>query len=286
MVGILTPWSKRVLPPDGRVGPAYGNPLLKEAAVLYHGHHNLEYLGRAASPRPTLTGVTPITKNVGRGWSFPGGSEGAADINFGTCAATADLGGTGVPATWAFIALSHVLNETALACHTDANIADGWSVGYHNSDLGIALTRSGANLRVAAVSGISSGRWQADTVYSAVYTFTGVLGAGPSAVSIYLNGLQEDSNGDGDSGSTSPASAESLYLGRRRYDTALSHNGQIFLALISRRLWSETDVRAFHDNPWQVFQRSANRVFSFASSPVAPPVGGKDVVAGQYKFID
>jgi hypothetical protein len=196
---------------------------------------------------PVKTGVSKVALGQHRAWSFAGGAEAASDMNFGALATTADLHEQ--PATWAFVASAPDLTQCALACQTDANVAKGWSVGYHrgtsNFGLGVCFIRSTTNLR-KTITELPTGTF----VFSVSYAG----GNAASGVSLYLNGRPATTYETQDGvGTSTPATAESLYLGRRRYDTALSHSGKIALAFIANRIWSDAEHRAFAANPFRVF---------------------------------
>ncbi len=262
MAAILTPWGKRIIAPDGRVRPARGNQLVQGGVFLYHGHHDLEMI---AGLQATRTGATKTTARHGRISSFAGGSEGAADLNFGTYAATASLHDT-QSATWAFLARSHSPSSTALACQTDVNNDRGWQLGYVNSGLGLSFVRSGSNMRTSVTHPA------ADTWFSVVATFR-ATGSAPLAsdVKIYVDGLDGGATGGDSAGTSGPATSESLYIGRRRWDTPLSHDGDVALGFIAQRVWSDAEARAWHDNPWQLFEASSNPVFSFVGQAIGAP---------------
>lgn len=270
MVTILTPWAKRATVPDKRVRLNQNNPLSQGLVLAWSGHHGLDVV---SGIRPTLTGVTPSTAQYGRAWSFAGGAEGVSDINFGTYSATANLHQS--PATWAFLIFNAgAISQTALACHCDANVDRGFSIGWHSDGsgfgLGAVLIRSSTNIRRRLTV------QPADfTQYSLVVTYDG--GSASSGLNLWLNGaLGSMATGTNASGTTGAATSESLYLGRRRFDTTLSNNNTIALALIANRTWTEAEVSSFHQNPWQVFEESRSHV-TFSFSGFLPPQVDIDV---------
>jgi hypothetical protein len=213
---------------------------------------------RANEPIDLTSGVKPTETGLSRGqksWKFAGGAEGASDANFGLHASTNNLHTQ--PATFAFLATSNVLSETALACHTDANSDRGWSVGYHYDDhtgpqvfgLGLVHVAASTNLRV-----ITTTLPPAGSIYSLVIASDSTS----AGTKIWLNGVPATLSASPDAtGGSGVASAESLYLGRRRFDTALSHNGSIYVATISNRVWTAAEALAFHRDPYSLWTNQA-----------------------------
>lgn len=257
MVAILTPWTKRAQPPNGRQRPARGRPLSRDLLILYQGHHDVEC---ASGIVPVRTGVTKTTGLKGRSNTFAGGAEGTSDLNFGVVAGTV-RSHIDQPTTWAFLATSHVIAETALACQTDLNNDRGWQIGYVTSGvvvgIGVTFVGSSGNLR-SNISPVPA----TDTLYTYVCTYDGVS-PDSTHLAMYLNGVSYAPAFDSGPTGTTGTIVDPMYIGRRRFDTALSHNGDIVLAAIAQRAWTDAEVKSFHDNPWQLFEPVRNTPYSF-----------------------
>jgi hypothetical protein len=109
------------------------------------------------------------------------------------------------------------------------------------------------------------------TYYTLVCTSDG---SGTEAgLKVYVNGPEGTYfTGSNGAGTTGVASSESLYLGRRRFDTALSNNGVMTQAVIAGRTWTDAEARAFYENPWQIYEPVRNTLYSFlgVASPGTP----------------
>lgn len=270
MSAIVTPWGKRISAPDGRVGLS-SSPLNRKLVFAWNGHDGIPYV---RAPRPTITNVKQSASNYGRSWAFQGGAEGASDINFGAYAETANLHQS--PATWAFLwTVGSTFGDCALACQTDANNDRGWSIGRHYDGtqfgIGIWCVRATTNVRRVATDTIAN-----YSTHSLVITYDGSNNS--SGINIYLDGkLGTMATGVNGTGTTGAATSESLYLGRRRYDTTQSANHQLALALIGQRTWSAQEAWSFHQRPFQVFTGQKNPVFSWIGQDVG---GGGSQTAG------
>jgi hypothetical protein len=240
----------------------------KGLVFAFSGHHGLDLI---SGTRPVNTATTEVaTYNNSRTWNFTG-AVGSSQLDFGTPAITSDLGET--PATWAFLATTHVLAETQFACQSDNNSQAGWNIGFRNGTaLGAEMPGSSGNLK-----NFISESPSLDTPFTFIVTFDG--GALAAGIKCYLNGRLGTPTGGTDlSGVRSAATAEHLLLGRRRFNNAASHNGTISVALIANRVWSESEARAFHNNPYSVFQPLNNIIYSFSSLPQGPIIGSSDIV--------
>jgi predicted GNAT family acetyltransferase len=258
MPAIFIPRTRRLLVPDGAVRLAGASPLVRGLEFAWLGGQRRSLVRNLSG---TPTGVALATSRAGRATAFAGGAEGASDINFGTYSRTSDLHEQ--PATFAFLATSNVLSETALACHTDANSDRGWSVGYHYDDhtgpqvfgLGLVHVAASTNLRVITTTLPPAG---------SLYALVIASNSTSAGTKIWLNGVPCALSASPDAtGGSGIASAESLYLGRRRFDTALSHNGKISLALIASRVWSDSEVAAFSSNPFGFLETPSRAVYSW-----------------------
>lgn len=239
---ILGPWR----------GSAPGSPstingassLARGLLFAFAGHHGYDVV---SGTRPANTGVVESAAFGKRSWLFSGGAAGSSELNFGLNTTTNNLGHS--PATWAFVGTVDTLTDVAFACQSDNNSSSGWQIGYRSGPnaIGAEMTRNSANVRsqIAEVP-------VANVPFSFVVTYDGSeFGAG---IKIYLNGRLGTVTGAADgSGGTSPTTTEPLYIGRHRYTNAVDHNGHVFVALISSRVWTDAEAKAFNDNPYQVF---------------------------------
>lgn len=242
--------------------------LSKGLKFAFSGHHGIDLL---SGTRPTSTSVTRSTNANCRGWTFTGGAEGDSDLNFGTVAATADLHEH--PATWAFYCTAASAGATCLAAQNDGNAVDrGWQVGGVNNNIGMSMERSGTNINSAITETVP-----ANTPFTLVVTSLGTDVA--ADISIYLNGLPGTPTGQtAGSGTTGPATAQNLYLGRRRFVGAASHSGDIFVALIADRIWSAAEITSFHNNPYQVFQSPGLQLPAYVEVIGSGTIGGTTAI--------
>lgn len=221
---------------------------------------SLVFAWRARETLDQVSGVVGVPTNLSRehskymAYKFAGGGEGNSDLNFGLHSSTNDLHEQ--PATWAFVATMTTASHASFACHIDSNVSSGWQIGSNtvsgNTRLGLLFIRSTTNFRSVIQRG--------EPVNAGPFSFVVVSdGAVPApSVKFYFNGVQETNVfTSGGVGTTSPATAQNLYLGRSRVDGGVSHAGNIQVALIASRMWSYDEVLAFHRDPVQVFNRPA-----------------------------
>lgn len=239
---ILGPWR----------GSAPGSPstingassLARGLLFAFSGHHGYDLV---SGTRPANTAVSESTAFGKRSWLFSGGSAGSSELNFGLNTTTNNLGHS--PATWAFVATVDALTDVALACQSDSNSVAGWQIGYRAAvgAIGVEMVRASNNIR-QQISEIPA----SNVPFSFVVTYDGTEFA--AGVKIYLNGVPGTLTGSADgNGGTAPTTTEPLYLGRHRYSNAIDHNGNIFVALIANRVWTDAEARSFHSNPYQAF---------------------------------
>jgi hypothetical protein len=242
---------------------------------------------RAHEPIDLTSGVKPTETGVSRAhkaYAFKGGAEAASDLNFGLHASTNDLHEQ--PATFAFLATSNVISETALACHTDANSDRGWSVGYHYDDhtgpqvfgLGLVHVAASTNLRVITTTLPPAG---------SLYTLVIASDSTSAGTKIWVNGAPGTLSASPDAtGGSGVASAESLYLGRRRFDTALSHNGRIYVAAIANRVWTAAEALAFHRDPYSLWAAPSKTARARAFFDAQPSVTTPAPVVRRRQFFE
>ncbi len=262
----FSPQRRRSRQPAGPARPELGSPLLREAAFLWSGHDGVDLIGGAA---PSVQGnAVPSTSAGSKTWSFLGGGENASNLDFGARRST---GGLALgPATWAFVASLRTLSSFALASQVDNNVDSGWQVAWIDSDFGLEFIASGNNMRTSCATFASSGRVPvAGQQFSVVMTNSGSPTV--AACHIYVNGYDEVVTGDDAVGTQGDASGQSLYLGRQHVDTQQSFDGDIALAVMASREWSDAEARSFHENPWQIFSSDPVRTYSFLDPPPADP---------------
>lgn len=271
--------------PQGAAQLDRSNPLTKQAAFVTLGSVGREIVNNLAilPSGTTLPNIKPFGGKLGSGLAnnFPGGSNASGYLDLGVTAQTADIG-LNVPATWVAVFSSTSAATTAIAERNDHNSVNaGWVFGYTGQTPGLGLLKefAAANLRKTISNAILPG------VNVLVVTYDGGLLA--SGVNVYLNGVIGTTAASVDgSGATATDAAQNLYVGRVSFDQNVGHAGFIMLAGAFRRLWSPGEVKAFSDNPWQLFQSPARLLVDQpaaggAVSASSATTDGADVFAAQ-----
>jgi hypothetical protein len=243
-----------------------GSALAKGLVFAWAGNYGIELVN---GWKPTNNNVWK-SKFAGKtSWRFRGAAVGNSDFNFGPQTVTGNLGAA--PCTFAFYCTVAQPNLLALAAQNDAVNSNGPTTGWQiycspSSNIAASFGRTVTN--VQAIGNQSLNVHQPSTV---VVTFDG--GNLRSGINIYLNnqlgGYTGGTNGTGTSGD---ASAQTLYLGRRRFDTPLSHMGEIMVAMFANRQWSRAEVEQFSSNPYGMFQPARSMAYSFAVGSQAQAV--------------
>lgn len=214
--------------------------------------------------RPTINNVTLDQSVLGKAWRFSNHStltqaQGFSDLNFGTVSATAAL--TAGPSTYAFLATVTLPNLCGFAAQNDGVNSNGPTVGWQiyctpSSGLACSFGRSVTNVQNISNQSLDYGKPAV-----VVVTFDGAnLRSGSN---IYLNGrLCSVTGGTNGSGTATLPSSQNLYLGRRRFDTALSHSGDIIVALLANRIWTLGEINEFTKDPFVVFAPRRATVYS------------------------
>ena len=214
---------------------------------------------------PTRTNVSRDAGHAGIADVFAGGAEGASDLNFGDYGPTRDLGK--LPATFSVYASGSDISKAAWACHTDADVAGGWTFGYQSAQTapGFRSVYSTTDQKIAFGTSALLNSSQQDYAVSLAYD-----GQPTPNVSVFWNGqtaaaiggsVSVVSNGSGTPGS---GAGQNLYIGRARYNGAQSMTGGIYLVHICSEQWGPDKLKAWGENPWQVFAPDPEVAYAFA----------------------
>lgn len=208
----------------------------------------------AGSTKPTVTAGA-----VGRGASFTSGTAATSYLDLGVPKGpTVDM--ARAPFTMFGVFTCGSTANVALFERNDSNATNiGFVFGAsRNNQLGIEIEND-TNFRRTISDAIVPG------VNTLVVTHDGSQTA--ANCSIYLNGVLGtvalSQNGAGGQGSDT---AQNLYIGRNVFATSHTHDGLIFLAGCFKRIWTASEVRSFHNNPWQIFKAQARRLWVGASA--------------------
>lgn len=253
--------SRRFSQPSGFVGIDQENDLCQKACFTWTPSSMADQARNVIGKRSGASPPTPGFHSKGVISNFKGGGGSNSYVDFGAHPGAFDLGRSGEHVTFAFLARNTAASwtNTGLAQRNDGNsVSAGWIVGFGFggfSVLGYLHENSVANTRVGTNSVPALGAW-----FTFIVAHDGSTTAGNAK--LYLDGILRTndytSNGSGTQGSDV---ANSLFIGDKNFDIAADWTGDISIVhIVKGRMWGDSQARAFHTNPFQVFRPQTSRI--------------------------
>lgn len=217
---------------------------------------------------PTF-GLDNYSGQVVRKAIFAGGTSGAANLNFGSAKAIADVMFNSSGGTLHLLLKPKSTTNQALIGKDDNNVNSGWLISNANVYT-FNVVNTGSDAGNPWLTVVNVGTWTLLSV-----TTNGNSSVASSGMQLYTNGKADNGTFVNGSGTTLTDAGNSLAVGGTaagsyNFGTTIDANADIALFALCRRQQSPAEVLAFARNPWAIFAKKLPTYADAVSSGIFP----------------